>query len=180
MDNFHNFNTPMLNIDELHDKEREKTSRKFEVYQKILEKCHNKIRTTAQNASNNGYCFYQVPKYTFGVPLYDTKSCIMFLVTALTKNGFDVRYTHPNLLFISWFNKTSRSTLMIEDSHSQNNSYSERPQQTNSFSSNTDSNTSNNDVVSSVLDNFKPENKILFNTKKINTVDEKLAKLLGN
>ena len=69
---------------------------------------------------------------------------------------------------------------MIEDSHSQNNSYSERPQQTNSFSSNIDSNTSKNDVVSSVLDNFKPENKILFNTKKINTVDEKLAKLLGN
>ena len=44
MDNFHNFNTPMLNIDELHDKEREKTSRKFEVYRKILEKCHNKVR----------------------------------------------------------------------------------------------------------------------------------------
>ena len=45
MDNFHNFNTPMINIDELHDKEREKTSRKFEVYRKILDKCHNKIRT---------------------------------------------------------------------------------------------------------------------------------------
>jgi hypothetical protein len=178
MDNFHNFNTPMINIDELHDKEREKTSRKFEVYRKILEKCHNKIRTTSQNASNNGYCFYQVPKYTFGVPLYDTKSCIMFLVSALTKNGFDVRYTHPNLLFISWLNKTSRSTLMIEDS--QQNSYSERPQHTSSFSNNNDTNTSKNDVVSNVLDNFKPENKILFNTKKINTVDEKLAKLLGN
>ena len=178
MDNFHNFNTPMINIDELHDKEREKTSRKFEVYRKILDKCHNKIRTTSQNASNNGYCFYQVPKYTFGVPLYDTKSCIMFLVSALTKNGFDVRYTHPNLLFISWLNKTSRSTLMIEDS--QQNSYSERPQQTSSFSSNNDTTNSKNDVVSNVLDNFKPENKILFNTKKINTVDEKLAKLLGN
>jgi hypothetical protein len=178
MDNFHNFNTPMINIDELHDKEREKTSRKFEVYRKILDKCHNKIRTTSQNASNNGYCFYQVPKYTFGVPLYDTKSCIMFLVSALTKNGFDVRYTHPNLLFISWLNKTSRSTLMIEDS--QHNSYAERPQQTSSFSSNNDTTTSTNDVVSNVLDNFKPENKILFNTKKINTVDEKLAKLLGN
>ena len=178
MDNFHNFNTPMINIDELHDKEREKTSRKFEVYRKILEKCHNKIKTTSQNASNNGYCFYQVPKYTFGVPLYDTKSCIMFLVSALTKNGFDVRYTHPNLLFISWLNKTSRSTLMIEDS--QQNSYSERPQQTSSFSNNNDTTTNTNDVVSNVLDNFKPENKILFNTKKINTVDEKLAKLLGN
>lgn len=182
MDNFHNFNTPMINIDELHDREREKTSRKFEVYRKILEKCHNKIRTTAQNANNNGYCFYQVPKYIFGIPLYDTKSCIMFLVSALTQNGFDVRYTHPNLLFVSWIDKTSRSSrLMLESSQPSSNS--------NSFSSGTDNynnyNTGNNEsssdnVVSSVLDNFKPENKILFNTKKINTVDEKLAKLLGN
>ena len=180
MDNFHNFNTPMLNIDELHDKEREKTTRKFEVYRKILEKCHNKIRATSQTASNNGYCFYQVPKYTFGVPLYDTKSCIMFLVSALTKNGFDVRYTHPNLLFISWINKTSRSTLMIEDSHQNNYSNTDVPQQSSSFSISNNSNSSSTNVVSSVLDNFKPENKILFNTKKINTVDEKLAKLLGN
>jgi hypothetical protein len=170
MDNFHNFNTPMLNIDELHEKEQEKTKRKFEVYRKILEKCHNKIRITAQNANNNGYCLYQVPKYTFGVPLYDTKSCIMFLVSALTKNGFEVKYTHPNLLFVSWINKTSRSTLMIEDS---------QQQQSSSFS-NISNNSPSNNVVSNVLDNFKPENKILFNTKKINTVDEKLAKLLGN
>jgi len=170
MDNFHNFNTPMLNIDELHEKEQEKTKRKFEVYRKILEKCHNKIRITAQNAKNNGYCLYHVPKYTFGVPLYDTKSCIMFLVSALTKNGFEVKYTHPNLLFVSWINKTSRSTLMIEDS---------QQQQSSSFS-NTSNNSPSNNVVSNVLDNFKPENKILFNTKKINTVDEKLAKLLGN
>ena len=195
MDNFHNFNTPMINIDELHDKEREKTSRKFEVYRKILEKCHNKIKTTSQNASNNGYCFYQVPKYIFGIPLYDTKSCIMFLVSALTQNGFDVRYTHPNLLFVSWIDKTSRSSRLMLESGQQNGttpSYSN-----NSFSSptgitssngssngstngNTNEITNESNVVSSVLDNFKPENKILFNTKKINTVDEKLAKLLGN
>jgi len=187
MDNFHNFNTPMINIDELHDKEREKTSRKFEVYRKILEKCHNKIKTTSQNASNNGYCFYQVPKYIFGIPLYDTKSCIMFLVSALTQNGFDVRYTHPNLLFVSWIDKTSRSSRLMLESGQQNgttpsysnNSFSS-PTGITSGSSNGISSTNESNVVSSVLDNFKPENKILFNTKKINTVDEKLAKLLGN
>ena len=67
---------------------------------------------------------------------------------------------------------------MIEDSHSQNNSYTERSHQIGSFSNNNGSTSSSNtnDVVSDVLDNFKPENKILFNTKKINT-DEKLAKL---
>jgi hypothetical protein len=115
----------------------------------------------------------------------------MFLVSALTQNGFDVRYTHPNLLFVSWIDKTSRSSRLMLESGQQNGttpSYSN-----NSFSSPTGITSSNgitsgssngitneSNVVSSVLDNFKPENKILFNTKKINTVDEKLAKLLGN
>jgi hypothetical protein len=60
-----------------------------------------------------------------------------------------------------------------------NNSFSS-PTGITSGSSNGISSTNESNVVSSVLDNFKPENKILFNTKKINTVDEKLAKLLGN
>ena len=42
MDNFHNYNTPMIDIDELNSEEVVKTQKKFEVYQKILEKCHYK------------------------------------------------------------------------------------------------------------------------------------------
>ena len=57
---------------------------------------------------------------------------------------------------------------------------SNRETETFNINNNTSNNNPSNDVVSNVLDNFKPENKILFNTKKINTVDEKLAKLLGN
>ena len=48
MDNFHNFNTPMLNIDSYTIKEREKHRENLR-FSKILEKCHNKIRITAQN-----------------------------------------------------------------------------------------------------------------------------------
>ena len=154
MDNFHNFNTPMLNIDDLHQKDQEKTTRKFEVYQKILEKCHNKIVATSKHSNNMGFCFYNVPKYIFGIPLYDIKSCVMFLVTALVKNGFDVKYTHPNLLYISWQNKTNKNALMLE-----------APKTESSYSSNN----TNND-----------ENSLLFNTKKVSSVDDKLEKLLKN
>jgi hypothetical protein len=37
-----------------------------------------------------------------GVPTYDIFTCITYLIEQLTKNGFEVKYTHPNLLFISW------------------------------------------------------------------------------
>ena len=43
----------------------------------------------------------------YGFPLYDFKSCILYLFKSLTDNGFDVKYTHPNLLFISWIGKTN-------------------------------------------------------------------------
>jgi hypothetical protein len=163
MDNFHNFNTPMLNIDDLHQKDQEKTTRKFEVYQKILEKCHNKIVATSKHSNNMGFCFYNVPKYIFGIPLYDIKSCVMFLVTALVKNGFDVKYTHPNLLYISWQNKTNKNALMLEAPKTES-SYSN-----NNYSNNTNYSNNNND-----------ENSLLFNTKKVSSVDDKLEKLLKN
>ena len=81
----------------------------------------------------------------------------MFLVTALVKNGFDVKYTHPNLLYISWQNKTNKNALMLEAPKTESNY------------SNNYSNNNNND-----------ENSLLFNTKKVSSVDDKLEKLLKN
>ena len=37
-----------------------------------------------------------------GVPNYDKNACITYLISKLEENDFVVRYTHPNLLFISW------------------------------------------------------------------------------
>ena len=37
-----------------------------------------------------------------GVPKYDSDSCIAYVIDKLQENGFKIRYTHPNMLFISW------------------------------------------------------------------------------
>ena len=37
-----------------------------------------------------------------GVPKYDQGSCIAYLIDKLKSNGFNIRYIHPNTLFISW------------------------------------------------------------------------------
>ena len=37
-----------------------------------------------------------------GIPRYDVAACTAYLIDKLRDNGFVVRYTHPNLLFISW------------------------------------------------------------------------------
>ena len=37
--------------------------------------------------------------------MYDVNACIVYIVSSLIKNGFYVAYTHPNLIYISWFNR---------------------------------------------------------------------------
>jgi hypothetical protein len=37
-----------------------------------------------------------------GVPKYDHGACTAYIIDKLNSNGFITRYTHPNLLFISW------------------------------------------------------------------------------
>ena len=36
-------------------------------------------------------------------------ACIIYVTTALSKNGFDIKYFHPNMIFISWQGKTNKS-----------------------------------------------------------------------
>jgi hypothetical protein len=43
-----------------------------------------------------------MPETIIGVPNYDHGSCTAYVIDQLRENGFDVKYTHPNLLLISW------------------------------------------------------------------------------
>jgi len=43
-----------------------------------------------------------VPEVIIGVPKYDQGSCIAYLLERLADNGFNVKYIHPNTMFISW------------------------------------------------------------------------------
>ena len=96
----------MLNIDDLNNKIKKKEADKQEIYDMVLKKCHYRIKKTAEY-SNMYCCFYVIPKYICGYPIYDYKACLMYMIYMLTKNGFEIKYTHPNLLFISWLNKSN-------------------------------------------------------------------------
>ena len=104
----------MINIDLLHKKTQEKENEKKKTYEIILKKCHHRIKTVANMDNNGCFCFYVIPNYLYGVPLYDLKSCVIYVVVALIKNGFDVKYTHPNLLYISWLGKSNPKPKAIE------------------------------------------------------------------
>jgi hypothetical protein len=91
-----------LNLDELYNKKQQQDLNVLNNYNKILQRIHNKIKFVSKNVVNDNCCWYLMPEMVIGVPKYDYKDCTAYTIDKLRANGFIVRYTHPNLLFISW------------------------------------------------------------------------------
>jgi hypothetical protein len=95
-------NVEKINLDELYEKKKEQDKNKLFTYNKILTRIHEKIKLTSRQKSNQHFCWYVVPEIILGVANYDHAGCIAYIVDKLQENNFLVRYTHPNLLLISW------------------------------------------------------------------------------
>lgn len=91
-----------LNLDELYDQKKQEDLAKLYTFNRILTRVHDKIKVAARQKNSQQFCWYLVPEMLIGVPNYDKNACITYLMSKLEENDFVVRYTHPNLLFISW------------------------------------------------------------------------------
>ena len=91
-----------LNIDDLYEKKKQYDLSKLALYNKILNRIHVRIKTTARQKLDENFCWFLVPEVIMGVTNYDNGACIAYLMDKLKENGFNVRYIHPNTLLISW------------------------------------------------------------------------------
>jgi len=101
LDNIEDF-SEKINIDDLYEKKRQHDLMKLELFNKMLNNVHKRIKIQSRQKIDNQSCWYLVPETILGVPKYDQGACIAFLMDKLKTNGFNIRYIHPNLLFISW------------------------------------------------------------------------------
>ena len=94
-----------INIDDLYEKKQRRDLKQMSIFNKILGRIHKRIHHTAskKNITEN-FIWFIVPEYIVGEPIYDQGECIGYLVSQLEKNGFHIKYVHPNTLFISWHN----------------------------------------------------------------------------
>ena len=92
---------PMLNIKELHRTIDIKRQNRMKCYEIILEKIHKKIIYTTKREQS--FCIYVIPEYIIGLPMINNNECTEYLIEKLNENGFYVKYTFPNLLYISLF-----------------------------------------------------------------------------
>jgi hypothetical protein len=95
-------NIEKINLDELYEKKKEQDKNKLFTYNKILARIHERIKLTSRQKCQQQFCWYIVPEIILGVANYDHAGCIAYIVDKLQENKFMVRYTHPNLLLISW------------------------------------------------------------------------------
>ena len=91
-----------INLDDLYEKKKQQDLNTLNVYNKILSRIHNKIKVVSKQSIDNQFCWFIVPEIMIGIPKYDNGACIAYIIDKLKTNGFVVKYTHPNLLFISW------------------------------------------------------------------------------
>ena len=91
-----------VNLDDLYEKKKLNNLNTLATYRRILQRIHSRIKVVARQQINYQHCWYVVPEMIIGVPKYDHGACIAYIIDQLKENGFVVKYTHPNLLFISW------------------------------------------------------------------------------
>ena len=98
LENVENF-SDTLNIDELYEFKKSKDQNELNIYNKVLNRIHVRIRHSSKNTQ---LCWYLIPEIILGVPNYNHANCTSFVMSRLENNGFQVRYIHPNLLMVSW------------------------------------------------------------------------------
>ena len=187
-DIFYNFSSKIdsddtslkLNIDELYSKKQQQDLNVLKNYNNILVRIHNKIKYNSKNIINENCCWYVMPEMILGVPKYDHRDCTAYVIEKLRLNGFIVRYTHPNLLFISWKHWVP-SYVRSEIKKRTGNSIDENGNII--IEDTSDANTSASTNATSMLGSVNSEHMLFSNNKSIKTTsykDIKTYKPSGN
>ena len=91
-----------INLDDLYKRKQLIEENKIKVYQTILNRIHKKIKIVSRQRYDEQFTFYIIPEFLVGIQRYDVAACTSYIIQKLRENGFFVKYTHPNLIFISW------------------------------------------------------------------------------
>lgn len=106
-----------LCISDIQSSIQKKAEKRKESFNKVLEMCFKRIENGAK--FDKIACFFDVPEFVIGYPLFDLNECIMYVYSQLVKNGFQVQYIFPRILYISWFKpdikQTSNQPLLMHE-----------------------------------------------------------------
>jgi hypothetical protein len=186
LENFSDF-SEKINIDELYEKKRQQDVIKLELFKKILNRIHVRIRTTARQSINEKFCWFVVPEIIIGVPKYDQSACIAYIMDTLQTNGFQVRYFHPNTIFISWNHwvpsyvrtEIKKKTGIVINEYGEkikdDTDKDEKLEDTlDSKSNNSDIQQIKNSKKYTPINSYKPSGKLVYSEDLLNKIEDKI------
>jgi Family of unknown function (DUF5759) len=93
---------PKLEPRHLFERRQRRDAARLRAYNTLLEQIYHKIYTCSQLPNHSPDILFNVPPFIMGLPRLDMKDCIVYLVFQLRSNGFEVNFTYPDLLHVSW------------------------------------------------------------------------------
>lgn len=93
---------PVLAANDLYERRRARDAARLKAYNKLLEQIYHRIRVVSKLPTHPTDLIYTIPPFILGIPRLDLEDCVVYLVYQLRNSGFEVRFTYPNMLFISW------------------------------------------------------------------------------
>ena len=91
-----------INLDELYTSTKMNNINTVKTFNLILDRVHTKIKIASRQKFENTCCWYVIPEFILGLPRYELNDAVAYIIHQLQENGFQIKYTHPNLVFISW------------------------------------------------------------------------------
>jgi hypothetical protein len=187
LDNITDF-SEKINLDELYEKKKQYDLHRLDLYNKILNRIHVKIKTTSKQKINEQFCWFVVPEVIIGVPKYDQGDCIGYLFQKLKDNGFAVKYYHPNTLFICWNHfvpsyvrtELKKKTGIIIDEfgnkiNEENSDVVKKEVTNNIILNNGKTPTVNtNDKKYTPIHTYKPTGNFIYNKEQVSSLEKKL------
>ena len=148
-----------LNINSLFESTNKKTLRRLETYDSILKKCHTRIKYYSKYEKTT--CFFAIPEFIIGVPLYNVNELRTYMMNSLEKNGFKLMYLHPNWLMIDWSGKK------ISIDKVQKSVAKTTPQQTKKIQSNY-----------KPIEEYKPTGSFVYDQSAMTSLEDKTRQIL--
>lgn len=102
-----------LNLNDLYSPHIQKDKNKLNLYDNVYSKCILKIKKT-NNELRQMECFYRVPPYNFGGPIYNYDELKQYLLFKLLDNGLFAEYIDVETLYISWKPQDINKTKYLE------------------------------------------------------------------
>ena len=89
-----------LSVNDINTFHKEKIKKWIKVYEKVLGNCYRKVRDHVLR--DQQFCFFPVPEYLPGFPLFNITHCTFFIIKKLNQGGFQTKFIPPNMIYIHW------------------------------------------------------------------------------